>query len=66
MQELNVCPPDKFMIFGTLKKLEETMPRAYPFLEREFEADNLTWDSLMEAISREKSREKALALATLI
>lgn len=65
MQELNVCPPDKFMVFGTLKKLEETMPRAYPFLEREFEADNLTWDGLMEAISREKNREKAPALAAL-
>lgn len=63
MRELDVCPQDKFMIFCTLKKLEDTIPKAFPFLEREFEAKNLTWDGLMKAITREKSREKAPALA---
>lgn len=60
--ELEVCPPDTFMIFCTLKKLEATMPQTYLFLERDFKAGKLDCDGLMRAISREISREKAASL----
>lgn len=62
MTELELCPPDEFMVICILQKLEDTMPRAYPFLERELIAGNLTWEGLMEDISCEKRREKACSL----
>lgn len=65
MQELGVCPPDKFMIFCTLKKLEDAMPRAYPFLERDFEAGILDWNELMQAITRETRRDKVQTAPTI-
>lgn len=65
MTELKVCPPDKFMIFYTLQKLEETMPLDHPFLERDFRKGNLTWNGLMEAVLFESRREIARGHAGL-